>query len=1390
MEEETKEKNIDDLSKEELNNEIDKLAQKIVRKAQQGEDPDYTDKEAIIFKNYPGDVEKKIKEYKGKEDKSKEKSTKEESEASSKEESLNLSEAELESKIDNIAEEIIKSHEADDSPNLTPQEEQIFDKYYSRVEKKVNEKTKPSFLEEESEAPETGEDIYRLISNAESLDELIDVFNKEIGDSRDSQGRKIDSDRFQQIVLELEQEIKDMGGVPPEFRGFKRVTRKFGLRDKVEDLLREKFGTKEVSDVHELKETGLERLSETRDNLIEAEEKLRDYNGILGSLKGIIKKKEKNELESKYQEALADYQSTKEDYLYNVISKETKDKTEQKRLRAQFVTNEKITLTEERIQYFKHEAGIGEELKEMYKWLGKQNLAKLLGKDFMSKFEKHEDDSKVTKFLKGGARFISNAMSVRLGVSMSLIGVAGLFGGTFVAAGAYGLKRSLVGLGTGFTSYDLMSKFSEGKKLEKVKEGVNKEEISNLSDEEIIEKMAYFEKDAENQENIDEGYEVLDSETYQILLQELENRIKENKISEDLRNLIKNTDKALENERKKYEKGDKKRKIIAGGIGAFFASGALGKIIEKIWPGGEEEAGQEAVSAQEEVSPEPEPGAEVKAGSELEPEVEAKPEPEVEAEPKAEPEPEVKPEAKPEPQPELESESKPEPVAKPEQVPAETKIGYQGGSSIWEESKNQLDTRLSGVMEGGIDDLGPAEQTHLIDHFKDRLAESPEEFGLKPGTDVDELTKEQIKNIKWDKLFDLTDQENVADLEETLQKTLNLSEEAKENILENNRILENYAQKTGESIDTENVDQLLSDIKEAGDVDQYIASQSTSDALPMDQLDLRSDIGNVGAINNIIKQGQNIFENEESMEAIKDIAKNNGFGEDEVNLFEYWSKYQVENDLTPLQGMITRGQGNFNAEGFKRLMEGFEDEMKNVAQDLSKSLKEPGGFLGGVFKNFKKPFVEWGKDFGLDKKESLAFYKHLIDEQGSKEEVFESLKEKPNKIYDWFLDFKSETTEIASEEVSKEATQEAVAGTSTEEVTQATKESAEQATKEKVMEQTAQETTPQEQAAPEQVSRATQKTAESSEAAEVGQETDDVTPEQKAPEQTEAEVQSVEQETDQIAKQGSESAEEVGRTQPNESAQGAFEELDANQSALKTFENSNLSYQERVAELRDIIPNEEKIQLGTYELARQGDKVYLVTGPQEGVEITKENIDQIAQTGSAMKQAAVEEAGQDMSKAGGEEATSTTEPEPSQSENVEQAGAETAEKVNDLNFKDPDLGEVEFSRSSSGELNVEVDTSADLFGFNPDEKMAEGVVREFAHENNQSVNLAIQKARHYVTNIESHMRLLDAFKESNPRPEAYQAFERAVKGLYEMSNKRVGGALESFDKWYKEVQSS
>jgi len=115
-------------------------------------------------------------------------------------------------------------------------------------------------------------------------------------------------------------------------------------------------------------------------------------------------------------------------------------------------------------------------------------------------------------------------------------------------------------------------------------------------------------------------------------------------------------------------------------------------------------------------------------------------------------------------------------------------IDYQGGNSVWRESDNQLSARSEyfseylgkNMHEGEVKAL----KTVNVSRLMNKIVESPTAYGLKEGVDVDHLSAEDLKNIKWDQAIKDTFGEKGL--------TLELSDEQIEKIIDNNETLKEF----------------------------------------------------------------------------------------------------------------------------------------------------------------------------------------------------------------------------------------------------------------------------------------------------------------------------------------------------------------------------------------------------------------------------------------------------------------------------------------------------------------------------------------------------------------------------------------------------------------------
>ncbi len=147
-------------------------------------------------------------------------------------------------------------------------------------------------------------------------------------------------------------------------------------------------------------------------------------------------------------------------------------------------------------------------------------------------------------------------------------------------------------------------------------------------------------------------------------------------------------------------------------------------------------------------------------------------------------------------------------------------IDYQGGRNIWDEISKQMDARAQGSFKKVVEIFnqeGEGARTYAIDYLKDKIVNNPEAYGLsiKGDVNINDLSSEQLKNIDWNKLLS-------EGLDNVDKMTPNLSEEVKNSIIENNKIIKNLNQ-NGLIKNWDKVDDLVKQVKEKfnGDVGKY-----------------------------------------------------------------------------------------------------------------------------------------------------------------------------------------------------------------------------------------------------------------------------------------------------------------------------------------------------------------------------------------------------------------------------------------------------------------------------------------------------------------------------------------------------------------------------------------
>ncbi len=656
-----------------------------------------------------------------------------------------------------------------------------------------------------------------------------------------------------------------------------------------------------LEEVAEEKTKAKEILEEARKRLVEVEVLKKKYEGFKGLFKS---REEKGKIEEEYEQMLREYQEAKAEYMEDIAE-------------------EKIAITDLRAEQFNKEKGFGKKFYDGYKKLGNYNAEWLLkktswGEKFVQKINAKSEGSKLTRLFKGALKGVTKVLlrglSLRTLISTSLLGIGVLSGGGIGLVGATIGRKIFRGATTAFGTYDLLKIGGEIRQdVWGLGKNLGEKDIKELTTEELVDRMAYFEQRAESSGD----NKFLKKPAYEKLGKELSARYAEQKAGKlegKLDEFIKQADQGLDRIRKKEKRKDTVRKVVAIGVGAI-ATGVLDKLFGK----------KEPVSPKPEQAPVPE----------------------------SPPAPEVPP------------------------------IGYQGGKDIWHEAENQLKARM-GAAYGHLDQ---AQKTYLIDNFKDKIFNNPEQYGLPKSFNADKITPEQLQNIKWGELFRL---KNQADLR-VFDKMANLTLADKTNILENNRLLLEYATKTRLPIETNNVTGLLARIKEVGGVNQFLAGKTTPEISNV----LKKAGESVTRLNELLSQGKDVLAGL-GAEAFKGIARNYGFSGTKAELFvEY-----LKNHMTPevLKALISKG-GEVDPVKMMSRLDDFGDAFSQSIDKVGKVLAAGG--RGAV----KDAILDWGRDMGLDKSTAKGFFKHAVGMLGKKN-ALNVLQRDPGKIAEWFVDFK------------------------------------------------------------------------------------------------------------------------------------------------------------------------------------------------------------------------------------------------------------------------------------------------------------------------------------------------------------------------------------------------
>ncbi len=329
--------------------------------------------------------------------------------------------------------------------------------------------------------------------------------------------------------------------------------------------------------IHEKsQEEKLRKLEAARERLVRAERNLKDYEGLVGLFKGLVKKDEKAGAEAEYVMAKEEYQ----------------------RARAEYVAGDIDKMLEERISFADHRARELYEARgkiyQAWKWLGEQNVEKLIPKRWKEGLAKWRPEGKLGEVAKFLTRFGAKFLSLRTGVSFGLLGI-GIWGGvgTAAAVSLLAARRVLGGLGAGFGTYDLLrhgqeswavTKWNLSWKPWEMKKAITKEDIEKLSKEELEERLAHFEmhaalgnsKIAEN-----EIYNLLIERYKEIVRQKAETRSAE--MEKFLEAQMEQADNQLKELQAKAKRNERIMKGVALGMGLIASSGLISKLISGKW---------------------------------------------------------------------------------------------------------------------------------------------------------------------------------------------------------------------------------------------------------------------------------------------------------------------------------------------------------------------------------------------------------------------------------------------------------------------------------------------------------------------------------------------------------------------------------------------------------------------------------------------------------------------------------------------------------------------------------------------------------------------------------------------------------------------------------------
>lgn len=333
---------------------------------------------------------------------------------------------------------------------------------------------------------------------------------------------------------------------------------------------------KEAEEKEKERQAKLQKLGEAQAKLVATEKRLKEYEGLAGVFKGFFKRTEKAAVELEYEEAKKEYEKVRAEFVGSSVEK---------------MLLARMSLADRRARELHEKRG---RIYRAWKWLGEQNLEKLMPEKWKAGLAKWRPEGKLGKLAKFTAQFGSKFLSLRTGLSFGLLGI-GIWGGvgTATAISLLAARRALAGIGTGFGAYDLMKRGQESWAVTKwnlswkpweMKTGLTKEDVEKLSEEEIEERMAHFEMHAALG-----GHKILENKVYEILLERyrelMEKKAEEkgDQVAKFLEQMMSGADEDLEKMKAKAKRNERIMKGIAVSMGLVAGSGLLAKVWTGKW---------------------------------------------------------------------------------------------------------------------------------------------------------------------------------------------------------------------------------------------------------------------------------------------------------------------------------------------------------------------------------------------------------------------------------------------------------------------------------------------------------------------------------------------------------------------------------------------------------------------------------------------------------------------------------------------------------------------------------------------------------------------------------------------------------------------------------------